>query len=182
MSIRHVFLDMDGVLTDFVTATLKVHDALDLLEGWPPGEFNFAKVLGISNSQFWSKIDALGYRFWAEMPCYDWMDELLEVVQHHAPFSILSTPSRSPESPMGKVQWLRRHLQPNFKEFLIGQPKYHCAKPDTVLIDDHDSNVDSFREHEGRAILFPQPWNSNHAIVDRIEFVADQLRQIAADD
>jgi hypothetical protein len=41
-------------------------------------------------------------------------------------------------------------------------PKRLLAKPDHVLIDDKDSNVEEFIKDGGRAYMPPQPWNSRH--------------------
>ena len=63
-----------------------------------------------------------------------------------------------------------------FRDFLIGPPKWICARPDQLLIDDNDGNVESFRERGGQAILFPQPWNLNHRLCgDRMGYLSDEL-------
>ena len=64
-------------------------------------------------------------------------------------------------------------------DFMIGTQKYLLAKPDVVLIDDQHKNIDLFREHGGQAILFPQPWNENYAITDRIGYVKSELEKMA---
>jgi 5'(3')-deoxyribonucleotidase len=180
LPIRHVFLDMDGVISDFVTAALALHGREDAVADWPVGEWHVSKALGISSSQFWREINLQGHAFWAELPAYSWMDELVEKIREYAPFTILSSPSLVPECLSGKVWWLQQHFAKGFRDFLIGPHKHHCAKPDVVLIDDSDENVQRFRAHGGQAILFPQVWNQNHAIADRIEFVACQLHELNA--
>ena len=177
MSIRHIFLDMDGVLVDFVNPALELHEQLDAFDRWPPGEWDIPKVLGISKSQFWSKIDAVGHAYWSQMPPYQWTHQLVQLVTRIAPFSILSSPSLHPECPTGKVLWLREHLDPNFRDYLFGHQKHLCARPDVVLIDDSDTNVEKFRGHGGQAILFPQHWNSNHQVEDRLEYVTSELKR-----
>ena len=50
------------------------------------------------------------------------------------------------------------------RQFLIGPSKHLCANPETLLIDDSDKNVDSFRKCGGQAVLVPRPWNSLHGL------------------
>lgn len=52
-------------------------------------------------------------------------------------------------------------------------------EPNQILIDDRDKNVDHFIAAGGNAILFPQVWNSNHAVQDRMKFVADELGRLS---
>ena len=180
MTIQHVFLDMDGVLTDFIGAALRAHGRSEFLEHWPPGERDAPKALGISRRQFWSAIDAQGSDFWAELDPYPWVGELLQRVEAVAPFSVLTAPSLSPSSLKGKVRWMYEHFPGSkgrrFRDFLIGPQKHLLARPGHLLIDDTGATVDAFRANGGQAILFPQAWNSNHAVDDRMAYVASALR------
>lgn len=169
---------MDGVLTDFVSAALDIHGAPHHLQQWPAGVFDMAQVLGISSSRFWAGIDRAGEEFWTGLEEYGWSADLLELVESYGEWSILSSPSMNPDSISGKLHWLQARFGKSFRRFLIGPCKHLCAGPDAVLIDDHDGNVDRFIEHGGQAILFPQPWNRNHAISDPVAFVHEQLDQI----
>jgi 5'(3')-deoxyribonucleotidase len=174
-TLRHIFVDLDGVLADFVQSSLALHDRSHLLECWPGGEWDMPKVMGISRGEFWRAISQQGSPFWEMLEPYPWTAELLDQLRSIAPVTIATSPSMDPGCLDGKVRWMQRHLGPSFRDFLIGPQKYLLARPDVVLIDDRDSNVDAFREHGGQAILFPQPWNSNHQLEDRMAYVADQL-------
>jgi len=169
---------MDGVLSDFVSGALTLHGRSAAIEDWPPGEFNMARVLGMSSGEFWRRIDQEGADYWSGLEKYEWFDELIETVRQVAPMAILSSPSLAPGCPAGKLQWLQQHFGRGFRDFLIGPQKHLCARSDAVLIDDSDRNVDRFREHGGHAILFPQAWNSNHSISDRVGFVREELARI----
>jgi len=78
---------------------------------------------------------------------------------------ILTTPTKDPNSLAGKLEWIHAHF-PAFmhRQYLVGPRKHFCARPDTLLIDDSDDQVNKFREHGGHAILVPRPWNSAHAL------------------
>ncbi|QDV21599.1 5' nucleotidase, deoxy (Pyrimidine), cytosolic type C protein (NT5C) [Gimesia panareensis] len=179
MPVRHILLDMDGVISDFMGAILELHGQRELAENWPEGEPNYAGVLGMTKDEFWKPVDSLGGRFWAEFPPYPWLNELLDLIRETAPFTISTSPSRSAACASAKVEWLRQHFEePLFMDFMIGTQKYLLAKPDVVLIDDQHKNIDKFREHGGQAILFPQPWNANFAITDRIGYVKSELEKL----
>ncbi len=51
------------------------------------------------------------------------------------------------------------------------------ANPRSILIDDYELNVTEFRRHGGQAVLFPQIWNSNHRINNKIEFTLESVKQ-----
>ena len=173
-----LLVDMDGVLVDFVTAALRLHDRLEVLQDWPAGEWDMSEVMGISGQEFWGPIAEAGADFWATLEPYPWCDDLFELVESTGPWCILTSPSGDPFCAAGKITWLQRRFGRGFRRFLIGPPKWVCARPDQLLIDDNDTNVDRFRERGGRAILFPQPWNRNHALVeDRMSYLEDELSQ-----
>lgn len=176
----HILLDMDGVVADFVTAALALHGQPDALAAWPPGEWDMAKVLGISTSAFWKPIDQMGADYWAGLEPYPWAAELIALIQESAPYAILSSPGLGAEAPTGKIHWLRKHVKPNFANYLFGHQKWLCARPDQVLIDDRDKNIDQFVAAGGHGILFPQVWNSNHAITDRLQYVRDELQRLSS--
>ncbi|HID21142.1 MAG TPA: hypothetical protein EYP14_01900, partial [Planctomycetaceae bacterium] len=176
MTIDRIFVDMDGVLSDFVSAALALHGRLDALPTWPPGVWDLSRVLGRSSAEVWGGIARRGEDFWATLPPYPWADELIRLVRQFAPFTILSSPSNQPSCLSGKMIWLQKHFGPGFRDFLIGPPKHLCASPGAVLIDDSDENIARFRQHGGRAVLYPQPWDANHALTnDRLAYVREQL-------
>lgn len=182
MAIKHIFLDMDGVLTDFVGAVLRLHGQSDLLETWPPGERDIPKVLGMSRGAYWKLIDEQGSDFWASLKPFDWFQELIECVRAVAPFTILTASSLDPGCSSGKVRWLYEHFPKvegrRFTDYLIGCRKDLLAQPGHVLIDDAESNVDAFEAAGGRAILFPQKWNRNHTVTAPLDYVMAQLDQM----
>ncbi len=181
--IKHIFLDMDGVISDFVTASLTLHGWNGSTEDLPPGDRDMARVVGVTRSHFWSLIDAQGADFWATLPPFPWFADLVGLVREFAPMTILTSPSLSPSCLEGKVRWLYTHFPKVngrcFSDFLIGNQKYLLAAPGRVLLDDTESHVNAFREAGGNAILFPQRWNRNHAVDDRIAYVRTELNAIA---
>ena len=180
-----IFLDMDGVLVDFVSAALACHGAPDLLDNWPPGEWSVPQVLGISKEEFWRAIDAQGHVFWANLCPYPWTRQLVDMVASLDPgWTIATAPSRNPACPQGKISWMRSHLDEGngrpFMRFMIGRDKHALAAPRCILVDDSDEKIDAFNEAGGIGILFPQPWNSDHHIGDSMAHVTARLREAVA--
>jgi 5'(3')-deoxyribonucleotidase len=177
--LEHIFLDMDGVLTDFVSATVRLHGQPDVLQNWPPGERDIPQVLHVSRTHYWNLIDAQGADFWASLEPFPWFADLVALVREFAPMTILTSPSLAPTCLDGKVQWLYSHFPKEqgrrFTDYLMGRQKHLLAQPRRVLIDDAEANVEDFRAAGGHAILFPQPWNANYAIQDRLAYVKSEL-------
>ncbi len=72
MSSPIVFVDMDGVLFDFTGDASRVCGFSGVATEW-----DFNRQFGMSDEEFWSKIDAEGDKFWHEMTVFPWFGELL---------------------------------------------------------------------------------------------------------
>lgn len=114
---------------------------------------------------FWSMIPR---EFWATCPPSAEMPFLLEqciglVGEENVCF--LTGPTKDPDCLAGKLEWIWR-FAPQFmhRQYLIGPRKQFCAHHEALLIDDSDSNVNTFREWGGNAILVPRPWNTLHGV------------------
>lgn len=187
-----IFLDMDGVLADFVGAAGKIH--LFTEADLKPGE-DVTLSLGMTPRDFWAPIDALGESFWENLEEYPWTDELIDLAQHwnKDEWCILSAPSHSPSCLAGKMKWLQRKFGWDFRRFIFA-PKtqkhrlgisYATPRVERLsgqsyfantLIDDNDGNCQRFVAAGGSAVVFPQVWNSNAAIVDKkVEYVYNQM-------
>lgn len=176
-----IFLDMDGVLCDFMWDALVANDRhpVKTLQDWPIGTFDVCEVIGVAPEEFWKRIDKRGHRFWSELAEYQWTRELVSLVAEFDPSWFVSTsPSQSPDSSSGKVEWLQIRFGKDFRRYMLGPSKELLAKPGAVLIDDREESVETFREHGGEAVLFPQPWNSLGAMADPVNHVRQQLELI----
>ena len=153
-----VYLDMDGVLVDFVTGALQVHGAGP--EKMIPGVYDMCQWLNLSLEDFRRPLG--GQSFWQHLP---WMSDgmaVLQLVLDHVPEKMLwlvSDPLPSPGCYAGKYLWLRSNLAGLSDRLVLAQDKSFLARPGALLIDDHTEAVDSWRERGGEAILVPRPWN-----------------------
>jgi len=156
-----IYLDMDGVCTDFVSAALRLHgvEPEAFLARWPEGQFDMATVMGISQNAFWKPIGKAGHEFWTGLEAYPWFIELFGVCNQIADVAFLTSPSLDPFAASGKVAWLQERFGTGFRAYNITNQKWRCARPNAILIDDHPDHCTEFREHGGQAVLFPAIWN-----------------------
>lgn len=173
------YLDMDGVIADFVTGCFIQHNRPELK---PDHVFtwDFHKtMLRCDDEQkikeFW---DSKGFDFWANLPLEPWAYGIISTVQALFGDRVLivtSVPS-SPASYDGKREWIRKHF-PIYKDRVCAcTPKWMLAHPNALLIDDRDENVEEFVKHGGRGILFPRSWNKSRDIVEhKVHFLRRKI-------
>ena len=166
--IKTVFLDVDGVLANFRKG---IHEAFikpyhyptlskkwTFWDDWP--DVMFEMVNAACTTEFWTDLEWM----------HDGYDILTAVEYKFAPAQIylLTTPMPNIESPTGKWLWVRDNIPMYYKRTIITQaPKHLLARPDTLLIDDKDENVDGFHEAGGKAHLICRPWNRGHLNADK---------------
>ena len=137
-----IYSDMDGVLVDFNERFKRFSN------GVPPTEYEqkFGK------DKFWELVDGIGVRFWVGM---DWMSDgkqLWDYIKSYNP-TLLSSPSRADHSKMGKRIWRQRNLPTTKLVLSQARNKKNYANPDSILIDDRESNIDQWIKAGGIGIL-----------------------------
>jgi len=137
-----IYSDMDGVLVDFNERFKRFS------KGIPPTEYEqkFGK------DKFWELVDGIGVRFWVGM---DWMSDgkqLWDYIKSYNP-TLLSSPSRADHSKMGKRIWRQRNLPTTKLVLSQARNKKNYANPDSILIDDRESNIDQWIKAGGVGIL-----------------------------
>jgi 5'(3')-deoxyribonucleotidase len=157
-----LFLDVDGVLANFVKAACALHDKpVESVDCW-----GFNKKWGITDEELWAPIHAAGAEWWADLEPYPWFDELVGMVEKADPhFVICTTPSKSPSCLAGKLEWIHKHFGNGFRRYIMACDKSPLAAPGRLLIDDGDHNCEAFHKCGGDFICLPQPWNENRANV-----------------
>lgn len=183
-----IFLDMDGVLCDFVGGVRDIARCEGLI-GPEEGDVSnpdLAAAMGFeSPTAMWRAIDARGWRWWADLQPYTWMKDVIQLAKDYANQVVVCTsPSQSSDCPKGKIEWLRRHMS-GTRAFVLTPLKHLTAAPDRLLIDDSSRNCRDFRDAGGRALFWPMPWNGVEASVtpatklgwleDRLGFWANKL-------
>lgn len=158
--IKTIFLDLDDVCNGFMEF------ALHWLGVPVPDGINWGNSLSgiignnLTKRQLWEKLD---FDFWRSIPkskefgwLLGWCIRLVGIES----IVILTRvpPSNVANCVAGKVAWIKEHFGKD-QNYLIGNCKWPCANNNTLLIDDSEINIDSFRRHGGQAITVPRPWN-----------------------
>lgn len=179
-----VIVDIDGVLADFIKGALCIHEhctdteivyAKALGEWWLPG------LLNLTGDEFFAP---MGYDFWANLePTHDGAQLIshLEKEFGQSNIALWSSPSDNPGCCDGKRDWVKKHLPKHYyRHLILGSVKHLGANPSSILVDDFDSNIDSFQKKQGKPCLVPRIWNRDHqyrhASLDRVKETLEKLR------
>lgn len=161
MKITQCFLDMDGVLADFLGSVARLHGRqLPYDRPESRGVWNTEKLWGITAEEFWAPCD--GPTFWDDLEKTEEADKLVSAVcQQFGEDNVafLTAPSQSPHCVPGKRRWIERYYPRLKKNIIYGSAKKFLAAPNRLLIDDRDENVDNYISAGGPAILMPRMWN-----------------------
>ena len=157
--IEWIFLDSDGVLFDLES---ELRDTLGFPKRLPNEtcDYEIHREFGMTNEEMWNSLPNQ-YVFFANLKPFPWALELWNCCNRIAPTTILTRPTYNPESIIGKYECFQKYFGKDIvrNHLLIGKEKWACASSKKLLIDDHDKNVRKFRQHDGKAILSPAPWN-----------------------
>ena len=169
------FPDMDGVVSDFMTACHKYHKIeYDYEENYPYpiGEWDFVKYTGFTDKKFW---EPLGRLFWSNLPLTkDWRmiyESVKDVFGDNICF--LTSPTLNTGCASGKMEWIRNFFPEMRRKVFIGPWKEYLAHDGVVLIDDRDEYINRFKKNGGHGILVPRKWNSYGR--DNIRFFLEEL-------
>jgi hypothetical protein len=176
---KTIFLDVDGVIADFVGGVRRLYGMPD---DWVPRRYDIAAELGVSWEMITKEI-AVSRWFWNELDvCADGAEFAAAVVDMSEGFNVvpLTKPMHGCDSfYIERVDW----LESNFNQLsypIFAHDKSPIAAPGKLLIDDCDENINAWRAAGGQAILWPRPWNSaGIAGVDekKMPFYLDQVRR-----
>jgi 5'(3')-deoxyribonucleotidase len=167
---------MDGVVCDFTKSVFKIINKQNLIGNWPVDAKNMAEATGHSYAEIWGEVDKLGESFWRNLEEFDYFSKMHKELKKLADVCFLTSPSLSHFAASGKVLWLQDRFGKRFRDYIITSHKHYCANENTLLIDDTHEKVDLFKEHGGEIILFPQPWNSNAHIENKLDYVLDRAK------
>jgi 5'(3')-deoxyribonucleotidase len=181
MSNLTCFLDMDGVLANFVEGACNTH-----YRSWPYtdinnlGKFDIEKIWGMTPAEFWAPIDKRGLNFWSDLKKMPDADAIVTLVVKKFGINniaILTSPSDDPSCIPGKKEWIKRYYPKLYRKIIFGGAKGLLASYNKVLIDDRDKNIDEFRDGGGLSILVPRPWNRLHDLKSKtaIEWIKEGI-------
>tara|TARA_R110000824_G_scaffold153926_8_gene325756 strand:+ start:4362 stop:5000 length:639 start_codon:yes stop_codon:yes gene_type:complete len=190
-----IYCDMDGVLVDFMSATLEQINK-DLKDKTITGknidklrkklaEFGRDEItaqdldkmdkknrLQAARNYMYRRFDD-DEEFWANLPWADGGKELWDYISKFNPY-ILTAPMKGEGSKRGKELWIEKNLDPLPKEVFMSHEKYNWAKEDgksNVLIDDFTSNTVPWEDHGGIAILH----TDTNKTIQELEEIANEI-------
>lgn len=175
---RPCFVDLDGVLVDFIGGACNKLGKPPL-DPYPPGLWEIWKVLHMEEADFWTRID--DYFFWSSLP---WMPDGYSILQaaekafgeEHV--FLLSSPAYSPNCWSGKATWVKQQLPQYSRRLILTPAKHLLAATGGCLVDDSEKNVNTW--HGGTPILVPRPWNRHHAMAgNALEITRRNLQDVA---
>jgi len=179
------FLDLDDVLVDFVSGVHNFYH-LEYDESKYPydfGDWNIfpLKSSSLSATEFWANFTE---RFWSDLSWIKDGKNLLKFLEQKfgcENICLLTAPMPEMSSACvtGKMRWIQKNLPKYSRQFLVGKAKHYCANENSILIDDADHNIDTFKSSGGKAILVPRLWNSKNIYAhDSYNFVCSELEKI----
>ena len=166
-----IFLDMDGVLVDFLGGALRLWGItrIEFDARQVAGVWDITEALEVSHTEFWGRIGDEGIAFWEDLEPLPWWKELVAVADDLADeWFLASSPSWCPTSHAGKVRWIQSRFGERFDRFSLCPHKYLLAQEGAVLVDDSEKNCGRFmfdkegRPTGGEAIVFPSPHNGRY--------------------
>ena len=165
---KYCFLDMDGVLADFVTGICTASGRPNpYTTPAARGVFDMEKLWGITAEEFWR--DTLADGFWEGLGKTEFADELVEMVLQRFSVEqvcILTSPSMAANCIPEKRAWVRKYYPQLAGNMLLGAAKHFLAGPDRMLLDDRDKNIENFDAYGGVGITVPQVWNKEWRFSD----------------
>lgn len=142
-----IYCDMDGVLVDFE-------------RGYKELTGSYIKDR-TDNNNFWGPIDAEGPSFWANLPWMSDGQQLWGYIKKYNP-NILSSPSRSQSSRVGKEAWCKIHIPNQYKKLLLypRHEKQMFSGENRILIDDLPNTIQEWNNKGGIGILHTSAANT----------------------
>lgn len=156
-----VFVDMDGVVADFVGGAKLLIENNGYKQITDCTNYKIESWYGLSTKEFWRIIDGEKDWFWSELNRLDHAIDLINTAKMVGSVYFLTSPSRSPYCFSGKKYWVDHHFPNLSGNLIIAKDKYLLAGKDRLLIDDSEQKTSDFTAQGGNSILFPQPWNKN---------------------
>lgn len=151
------FSDLDGVLTDF-DSHAKAHNKF--------------------NEKGQPKWDELDYAWWSTMPAYDGAKKFYDDLRARGRTRMLTAPIMNSGSFQGKAEWVKEFRRSRFGllDLVIAKAddKRLLARPNHILVDDRQKNVDEWVDAGGIGILHTGDYADT---LKRIDEAMEQYRR-----
>lgn len=164
-----IYIDMDGVLADFITGVATLADMPEhgTFGDEPPTGYKLEETF---RPGVWDEIDNAGEEWWEKLSPYSWFECWRNDIRDNSEVVLLTAPSLSPHAWSGKVRWIQRHFGRHFRNLVLCPAKHKrllCHGPTDVLIDDSNVNISQWCSAGGLGVLWPMPWNTARRLPTR---------------
>lgn len=171
----NIFLDLDGVICDWISAAAKTLN----IDDSDPEIRDFLKsgkdIDELFQGNIWKLIDKEGEDWWTNLEMFPWSNKLVNSLRKESPnFAFLTSPSNNPLCGSGKIKWMKKHFGYKFKDFIITSKKYLCASKNSILIDDLGKNLSKFKKFGGHTYL----WPNSYRFIDKEIDVNDTIKDL----
>ena len=169
------FLDMDGVLVDFVGGVCKAFGVKSysyLNYPFTKNYWNFHKeISGATGSDYHEAI--IKKEFWANL---GWMHDgnsIYELIIQKFGLDNVFLLTGTDVDPVdqviaGKMKWIEDGPTELIDHVIFAKcPKGCIASPDKILIDDKEKNVVDWNINDGKGFLIPRHWNVGYENANR---------------
>lgn len=157
---RTVYLDMDGVITNFSGGVMErfgINATPDNINQW-----DWFDNFGL-NRQSMNALLSNNREFWANL---GWTPEgkvLFAVLyqMYGEDLWLLTTPWADNETCKGgKLDWVNKNIPYMANKVIFSFDKSKFATPWSILVDDREETVEKFKAAGGIGILVPRTWNT----------------------
>lgn len=170
MRISRIYCDLDGVLANF-------DKRIEELTGVPVHKISDDGIIWKAVSKqpdFWESLDWMpdGEELWAHL------NLITELTSHELDLHILTgTPSSKKfEAEVGKVAWVNKMLKSHYKHpmehlhvfMCMSKSKYLYARPNHLLIDDREKNINEWRAAGGIAIHHKDAYTTKQELSEMV--------------
>lgn len=173
---KQLFLDVDGVLADWLKATFELRGVRypDYTNGeWPykrgPEGWYFYREEGWTSTQLFA--GQASREFWKNFKWTPDGKDILAICEKFFDGNIclLTAPYEGDGVVDGRKDWIKREMPGYMDRTLVGKCKeaIPVGNPNAILVDDWEENILSWRRAGGTGILLPRPYNSNEHLTHR---------------
>lgn len=158
------YIDMDGVIVDFFSATHQLHNRD--IKDYPVGQWHMERVFNLTYDQL---IKDMGESWWASLPKTSYADYIMSFIKD----PVFLTTHMDGRCVEGKERWIHKYYPK--VPLVLTRSKGAVACSNSVLIDDRKKNTDAFIKGGGKGIvLVPTIWNERSSERGNIEIIVKQ--------
>ena len=157
-----LLLDVDGILADFVSATVKIMNSMTGMSLIPDDIINWevTSILEDHQTRELCKAEFNKAGFCSTLEVYDGAQEAVKILQDKTELFFVTSPMLSNPTWMpDRVEWLERHFGIDHKHVVFANKKYIISGD--FMVDDSPKNINDwlFYNPDSCGLLWDRPYN-----------------------